>query len=78
MLTCNVAFVDLITEKLFYFNKQSVREITFGLNGKKQLKNIEKIIENKIQKVYEGVRFLKYCLILIRDPYLTVNMTNIL
>jgi hypothetical protein len=54
-LTCNIAFVDLITEKLFSFNKHRDVDFKLGANGKKQIKSVEKIIENGIKQVFEGV-----------------------
>jgi predicted RNA-binding protein Jag len=55
--SCHVAFIDGITEKLFSFNRVVNQEIVLGAHGKKQLKSLQKIIENGISKIYDGVLF---------------------
>ena len=54
-LSCNIALVDTISEKLFCFNEKSVSDFSIGFSNKKQIKNLERIIENKLTKVYDTV-----------------------
>jgi hypothetical protein len=50
----NIAFVDVINEKVVCYSKQAVQELTIITPSKKQMKNIEKVMETEMLKLVDS------------------------
>jgi len=56
-LQCNIALVDTMAEKAFWFNEKSTPEFHIGIKNRKQLKNFEKIVQQRLTHASDAVNF---------------------
>ena len=53
----NIAFVDIIGERLVCYNKLAEEEMDIMTPSKKQIRNIEKIMENDCLRLVDSVKY---------------------